>query len=300
MNIRSVPVELERFLADVPRTTIVDKIVETCGLDRAETERLLEIYINEVSVGHGLIAPYLSPGLRILEVGSGLGVLSAFLSEQGYSVTSLEPVGKGFDFFSAGRQAVLRHVGEKPEQVLEIGAEELSWNRHGRFDLIFSVHVLEHLDHLDEAFDAMAGVLAPDGIMVHLCPNYTFPYDPHFGIPLLPFRPGLTRHLLPNSIRSSDLWRSLNFIKASRIRHLARSHGMEARFTKGQLANMIMRVQEDPIFAKRHSGFAARALAVASALGLDRAARIFPAFIDSPMLVELRFQNQPVKPSGTS
>ena len=71
---------------------------------------------------------------------------------------------------------------------------------------------------------------------------------------------------------------------------LARRHGMEAQFTTGQLAAMIKRVQEDPIFAERHEGLAARALAATRAIGVERAARTLPAWLDSPMLVQLRFR----------
>jgi 2-polyprenyl-3-methyl-5-hydroxy-6-metoxy-1,4-benzoquinol methylase len=284
-----IPAELDRFLRDVPRALIVDEIVGLCGLERDQVAQLLETYLNEVPVGYATVAPHLSRDARILEVGSGLGLLSAFLAEQGYRIVSLEPIGTGFEFLTAGRQVVLRHLKGKPEQSLEIGAEELRADRHGRFNLIFSVHVLEHVEHLDEAFAAMAGVLEPTGLMVHLCPNYAFPYDPSFGVPLVPFRPALTKHLVPKGIGSSALWRSLNFITAQRVRRLARGHGMEAQFTTGQLANMIKRMQEDPIFAERHEGFAARALAAARAIGVERTTRMLPTWLDSPMLVELRF-----------
>ena len=31
------------------------------------------------------------------------------------------------------------------------------------------------------------------GAMIHMCPNYFVPYEPHFGIPLIPFAPRATQ-----------------------------------------------------------------------------------------------------------
>ena len=47
-----------------------------------------------------------------------------------------------------------------------LGAEQLSQNEHGQFDLIFSVNVLEHMHPLQRNLDAMAAVLAPGGLSV--------------------------------------------------------------------------------------------------------------------------------------
>jgi 2-polyprenyl-3-methyl-5-hydroxy-6-metoxy-1,4-benzoquinol methylase len=282
--------ELDRFLAALPRAAMVNEIVSLTELNRDYVAQLLDLYANEVLVGYKTVAPYLSCEARILEVGAGLGLLSSFLTEQGYTVVSLEPVGMGFDFFSAGRKATEKCLISAPPQTLDISAEELNPDRHDAFDLIFSIHVLEHIERLDEAFAAMVGVLKPAGRMVHVCPNYSFPYDPHFGIPLLPFRPDLTAKILPAAIVDSPTWRSLNFINARCIRRLAHAHGLDAHFTKGQLASMIRRVQEDSHFAERHAGFASRLLAATRVLGVERVARILPSWLDSPMFVELRFQ----------
>ena len=136
----------------------------------------------------------------------------------------------------------------------------------------------------------MADVLEPSGLMVHVCPNYAFPYDPHFGIPLVPFRPDLTAMVLPRRIARSGAWHSLNFISAARLKRLTAQYGLEARFETGQLADMIRRVQDDPVFAERHGGFAAALLKATRTLGVEQAARMLPVWIDSPMLVELRFR----------
>ena len=80
----------------------------------------------------------------------------------------------------------------------------------------------------------MRSVLAPAGSMVHTCPNYHVPYEPHFGIPLVPGVPSATRFVLPGRIASSGLWRSLNFVTSTGLRRTARRAGLTVEFEPGE------------------------------------------------------------------
>ena len=53
------------------------------------------------------------------------------------------------------------------------------------------------------ALEALDALLSPGGMMIHHCPNYTVPFEPHFGIPLVPGAPERTAALLPDRIRST-------------------------------------------------------------------------------------------------
>lgn len=44
---------------------------------------------------------------------------------------------------------------------------------HGSFDIIFSHHVLEHLQDIRAALEVMAYLLADDGFLFHVLPNFT-------------------------------------------------------------------------------------------------------------------------------
>jgi 2-polyprenyl-3-methyl-5-hydroxy-6-metoxy-1,4-benzoquinol methylase len=70
----------------------------------------------------------------------------------------------------------------------------------GTFDLIFSNNVFEHVRDVQAALATLGALLRPGRVMVHNCPNYDVPYEPHFGIPLLPLRPASTARVLPKSI----------------------------------------------------------------------------------------------------
>ncbi len=176
---------------------------------------------------------------------------------------------------------------------LDLPAEELNAESHGRFDLIYSVNVMEHIPALEDAMTGMASVLATDGMMVHTCPNYTVPYEPHFGIPLLPFAPRMTQNLLPR-LRESELWQSLNFITAGRVRRQARHLSLVTHFRAGLLYETFRRLDSDPEFLRRQSNpFVLAAFRILRATRALKLLRFLPAGLATPMVFELRSSRQP-------
>ena len=202
---------------------------------------------------------------RILEVGAGAALVTAFLHRQGADVLAIEPGG-------FGPAAAIRAQLVAP--VEPIAADQLDPARHGRFDLIFSVNVLEHMRPLGPNLDGMASVLAPGGRMLHTCPNYRVPYEPHFRIPLVPVRPALTRHLARRAGRD-PVWQTLNWITAGDVRRFARRHELDVRFWPGQALAALDRLADDPAFAERQRGLV-RVLAHSGAARL--LARLPPAW----------------------
>jgi SAM-dependent methyltransferase len=116
--------------------------------------------------------------------------------------------------------------------------------------VIFSVNVLEHIPTLERALEGMLGVLAPGGVMRHTCPNYAVPYEPHYGIPLVPLKPSFTGAVIP-SIARQQLWQSINFVSYDRIVCFCRTHALECRFDEGLLADAFNRIDRDPAFRAR-------------------------------------------------
>jgi 2-polyprenyl-3-methyl-5-hydroxy-6-metoxy-1,4-benzoquinol methylase len=248
--------DLTDFLDRFREPAIASEIAAKTGDPIAQVESRLETYLNEARLGFDIAARVVRPGARILEVGAGLGFVSLALRDAGHDVVALEPVGEGFGFFATA-QPIIRAAAPTPVEVLQIGVEELAPLRHGSFDAIFSVHVLEHVPDLDRAIAAMASVLAPGGQMVHVCPNYHVPYEPHLGIPLVPFAPRTTgRFLRRRGEREEAVWRSLNFITSSQVRRLARAYGLDATFERGVMYDFVARLSEDAVFAGRHESAA--------------------------------------------
>lgn len=281
---------LSMFVADDFVTSAAqgtDRPVEFCRY-------VLETFANEANIYGPLLAERIRPGMRVLEVGSGLGFLSLWLARQGIDVTPLEPASGPFDLFAILSKAIAERAGDPRPKVLPIRAEELSRSKHGQFDFIYSFHVLEHVDDLDGAYAAMAEALAPGGIMLHCCPNYTFPYDPHLGIPLVPGAPHATERLFRKRIAAQrQVWDSLNFITARRLRDLAGRHQLDHHLLPGQMYATIERLENDPIFTARHFGDATArwvrlVLKLARAVGLLRLFRLVPASVLSPMTAIIR------------
>jgi SAM-dependent methyltransferase len=158
----------------------------------------------------------------------------------------LEPTGEPHGFFHAARIAVAeaaRRAGLKAPSTMEIEPEALADSGAGPFDFVFSVHVLEHVNDLDSLFGAMVGMLAEGGAMVHLCPNYAFPYEPHFRVPIWHRRPSLTARFFPGRIQKrAALWSSLEFITHDRVLDLASAHDCVALFEPGLLHEAILRL----------------------------------------------------------
>lgn len=217
---------------------------------------------------------------RLLEIGSGLGLSSIFLGRQGFDITSVEPAGTGYDWHADMAQSLYRALDASHEH-LTVPAGDIPPSA-GKFDLIFSNNVVEHIDEPIDTLTHISTLLTPGGRLLHSCPNYSVPYEPHFGIPLLPWNPAATARILPGRIGRSDLWRSLNFIRAGDVRTWAQEAGLTVDFEQGQLASSIERLTVDKEFAARHRVMS-KVAGVMVATRVTRALRRLPAAWSTPM-----------------
>ncbi len=256
---------------------------------RPDLREKLSVYLNEVPVALGMfegLVPNVGGG-RVLEVGGGIGAVAACLAHLGFDVIAIEPGGPGFEDMLILQRAVEAAINEMQplkgtRTVLPIGVEELDQEVHGLFDVVLSANVLEHVQEPLLALDRMQAVLAKGGVQTHVCPNYAFPYEPHFFVPLIPLIPSATRWLLPRSMTNTGLWASLNFITARQVRRWARRAGVDIRFTRGVLAEALDRFVSDPVFADRHEVLSG-VVSILRRSGLVEVVRRLPASLVSPM-----------------
>jgi SAM-dependent methyltransferase len=239
------------FVARVTTPDLLGELARRTGLPSDELGDRVRMAAAESAQTLRVLAGLdVDPDDRILEVGAGLGLTSAYLSSRGFDVTGLEPGGTGFE----ENREVARQLAELAGWTyhpLPIGVADLE-REHGPFSLIYSNNVLEHVDDLDAAFAGMARVMGDGGVMAHSCPNYSIPYEPHFGLPLLPVRPRWTARLLPRRVSSGPLWRSLNFVRARDVERFARDHQLDVAFRPGSLAASLERLGTDLEFRSRH------------------------------------------------
>lgn len=277
----AAPAFLE-FAASVQDPALVAEVARRSGLAADLLHPRLTTALAEAAQTLRVLAGAAITTTRpVLEIGAGLGLTAAFLAGCGFDVAGLEPGGVGFEEHSA----LARHLAEVAGwtyRLLPIGVEALDPAVHDTYALVYSNNVLEHVPDLTAAFRAMAGVLDEDGVMVHSCPNYSIPYEPHLARPLVPFRPRATARLLPASERDAAVWRSLNFVRARDVRAQVRTLGLDVHFRSGALASSLHRLRTDPEFRSRH-GALARAGTLAHRLGAGIALRHLPAGWSTPM-----------------
>lgn len=270
------------FVERVTSAEFAETLGERVGWDAADLRSRLVLGAAEAAQTVRMLAGVaVADGDRVIEIGAGLGLASAYLSSCGFDVVALEPAGIGFDEHASVARNVAELLGSSHD-VLEFGAESLRPEDQGRFGLIFSNNVLEHVESPVMALRALSSVLADDGVMIHSCPNYAIPFEPHFGLPLVPFRPFSTARLLPGRIRSSDVWRSLNFVTAREVREAARELGLQVHFRPGTFAASLERLDTDPEFRRRHRAIG-RVAGLLRRTGVLRMMRRLPATWSTPM-----------------
>jgi SAM-dependent methyltransferase len=284
--------EFERFCAPLREVTAAALAARRLGGSREEARLRLDILYGEACTGLKLLDwAGFQPHYRCLEVGSGAGLLTVFLQTRGFDLVAIDPVGRGFESSSALARALAEILGVAPS-ILRRAACELDPNDIGHFDLIFSVNVIEHFQPRDVNLDGLARVMAAAGTQVHTCPNYLIPYEPHFGIPLIPLAPWATPYLGHRRLLEDNLWRSLNFVTASDLRAYAKRHRLKILFRSGTVAEALERLLQEPAFAGRHPPILRLAAKLARHPSLTRLLAGLPPIAATPMTVRL-WQDSP-------
>ncbi len=246
-----------------------------------------DIWINEALFGFDHIKEYckkLEGNNKVLEIGSGSGILLNLLSENFKDIIfeGIEPFGEGFSSLNY-LNSLSRENGVS---IINIGYEELSSDN--KYDLIFCINVFEHLYDWRNFLEKISFLLNENGKLIVLCPNYGFPYESHFRIPVI-FNKKITYYIFKKLIRVFEnkndcvgLWDSLNFVKKREIMN----HLKDSKYSKNLkiidhlliLDFMVNRIINDREFRKRQRLIGTIAIAL-KRLGLLNIFKIFPNFI---------------------
>jgi len=119
---------------------------------------------------------------RILDLGAGLGALTAELASRGGIVFGVEP-GEGWRRIAAGRLSHLpsAHIVGGVGESLPLGDNSI--------DLVVSLQVLEHVQSPPRVIREMYRVLKPGGALCIAYENYLGFREPHYGVAWLPMLP---------------------------------------------------------------------------------------------------------------
>ncbi len=266
--------------------------------DAPELISLFDTYSEEATFGRRYIESdlkSLKPDSRILEVGAGSLLLSCQLVREGFHVTSLEPIGIGFSHFKKMRQIVIDRATslECAPEMLNIDAETL--DRHNCYDYAFSVNVMEHVHNVDLVLDNVVKSLVIGASYRFTCPNYYFPYEPHFDIITL-FSKSLTEKLYRSKILDCErmnnpleLWESLNWINVSKIAKIAnRNSSVKVSFYRKLTVSAFERISLDPMFAKRRSYIVRKIILFLVVIKLHKIFQFIPAMFQP--VIDVRLQ----------
>lgn len=228
------------------------------GLDPRQ-RRWLKTYIDEAYFFNDVLDSdfdCLGPEDEVLEVGSGIGLLSLLAASRGLRVTSLEPQSAGFGEMRLMREAVMSAwQGPLPEiRWIDSTIETLPTTTGYRYS--FAINVVEHVPQPEEFVDQVVGRLGLPGQFRFICPNDHFPYEPHFNMPTL-FSKNLTYRAFSKRIQRADfqdcqgLWDELSWPTTRRLRRHLKGPDVACKFSADATRAYVKRSLNDRDFGER-------------------------------------------------
>jgi len=227
-----------------------------------ELLKILSIYTNEAIEARKLIDSdlnNLNSNPRILEVGAGSLALSVQLASEGFNITAIEPIGIGFSPLKFLLEAYLELASAEKIPLTFIDTKIQDYNNSELFDYVFSINVMEHVEDLDLVIKSILNLMKPKSVYRINCPNYNFPYEPHFGKWLWKRNNSAFvlswSSLSENILRQDDkleLLLSLNYITLKKIRLISNNFGCKMNIDTDALYSLVTRSLNDPELQSRH------------------------------------------------
>jgi 2-polyprenyl-3-methyl-5-hydroxy-6-metoxy-1,4-benzoquinol methylase len=225
----------------------------------------LDLYVNEANFMYSLIEEDLNVApMNFYEIGSGIGLLSRMVAEKGHTVIATEPATSGFGVVKVLQKVIEESfvTDSKTPIYYSVTAEELSpelQRKNISFDYIFCANVVEHVINLSKFFDTILPLKTQKGIFRFVCPNYAFPYEPHFGFVTL-FSKKLTYIFYKRKIKklafqtSEDLiefYKDLSFPTIHKLSKILKKGRYQIEFETNATRKYILRTLNDEYFMER-------------------------------------------------
>ncbi len=244
--------------------------------------------VNQAKFGLSRIMPVLGrptgSDFQVLEVGAGSMLLSAYLASVGLRVTALEPLTPDFSWFQALQTEVLAYCsreGIKFERVESMAEEYVT---PGRYDLIFTIHVLEHMRDPLHALENMYQSLKEPGVLLAVCPNYDVPFEPHLGIFLVGLSKSLNSRLYARRVAAkSKVWDGLYFIRYSRLRRYLDEKRIRYSFNRCMVRDMFQQLGKDEFLYARMPSFVRWSYRILQSAGVINFLSLLPLRMQTPM-----------------
>jgi 2-polyprenyl-3-methyl-5-hydroxy-6-metoxy-1,4-benzoquinol methylase len=195
------------------------------------------------------IKKYLDKDKKILEIGGGIHLLTSFL-HQDYDITSIEPGG----FISFTDELRNKILDQYKLKVHTTTVENFKTDI--KFDFIFSMNVLEHTDDIKQHIISCKNLLKDEHSLLFIqCPNYTFPFEPHFYKWFIPFFPNLTFAILRRKKLMKELGKDryeniLNYLNFDCTFFKIKKLNFPIKFIH-PLKDIFYRIDQDSVFRAR-------------------------------------------------
>lgn len=256
-----------------------DHALKTLSSDRPDLADRFEVYVAEAEFALDLLRSDLEKiesGSRVLEVGSGIGLVALTLQSRGFDVTAVEPSPNEFSTMSYFN-GVIRKCwrGELPQvNWVESTGEEFDLPDRGKYDFAYAINVIEHVQSVPQTIWNTVRHLKADGYFHFVCPNYEFPYEPHFNFPTL-LDKDLTYKLMKSRIDQSQLidepdefWDGLSWPSPRTLKREA-VKGVEYSFSHDATKEYVDRLQKSEQFGERKGKAFQLARSVFDTIGSD-------------------------------
>jgi 2-polyprenyl-3-methyl-5-hydroxy-6-metoxy-1,4-benzoquinol methylase len=232
--------------------------------ERPELLELFFTYQNEALAARRFLDSSLRDldhGVEILEVGGGVLALAVQLAYEGFKVTTVEPVGEGFTDISYIMNIFLQ-IAKEEKIIFTLVNSPIEDCKFGiKFDFIFSINVMEHLKDPYSVLVQLVKNLKAGCFYRFFCPNYDFPYEPHFGKWLrlrtenaffLPQNRAVSTLIPEKEIQG--LYTSLNFLTLKKIKKVVKHKNISLSANHNTLYEVMIRSIYDSELKKRHRG----------------------------------------------
>jgi len=214
--------DLEKFLAPLRNTAFWDSCWQV-HTDVAHFQPILDLLRLYTTI----------EGKRILDSGCGSAGLLIALQHAG----AAELVGLELDP-NVHRLATIRTRGLQQLRIVQDDATLLTLEPES-FDIVISIHVVEHVADYQRYLRTQARLLKPGGVLLIACPNRFFFFEAHSKLPLIHYLPRLVSRaigkwaehtsFLPRSLR--DRGRTSTLYETDftyfRLKRLLLHHGFE-------------------------------------------------------------------------
>ena len=203
----------------------------------AISENYFDGYFNAFYSSYIEIRDLVTKEDEILDVGCGGGLLVNYLFLKGYKI-------EGFDnyLYNPHTKAINKAINSKD---LVINTDIQNFVSNKKYDLIFMSNVIEHLLDWENSLNHLEKYLKPNGRIVFLFPNYNFPIEFHFMIPII-LNKKITYRIFKNKINKFEklhsrfgIWKSLNFVRPIMIKKYFKSRNYEVLVDKIYIERLV-------------------------------------------------------------